>query len=107
MSKRNSEPTITFTDQPNAVTIRIAGKAFDNLKEITAIFNKWDEGDNTPADIARRFLCAGDDWGCLDEKQPEPFNQTLPGMICDAFSKEPDMPKLERAFKAAGFSTSR
>ena len=105
MSKQND---ITYTDEPNAVTIRITGKAFANLKEITAIFNKWDEADNTPADIVRKFMC-GDEWLYLDEKKPEPLllPQTLAGMMCDAYHGETDTPELEAAFEAAGFSTQR
>lgn len=99
---------ITFTDEPNAVTIRITGEAFDNLKTITEVFNRWDNADNTPADIVLKFMC-GDEWLYLDEKKPEVLShpQTLAGMICDAYSEEADMPELESAFEAAGFSVQR
>lgn len=105
MSKQND---ITYTDEPNAVTIRITGNAYANLKEITAIFNKWDNASNTPADIVRQFMC-DDEWRYLDEKKPEALAlpQTLAGMMCDAYHGEADMPELEVAFEAAGFSTQR
>ena len=97
---------ITFSDEPNAVTIRITGKAFANLKEIAAILNKWDEADNTPADIAHQFMC-GDEWLYLDEKKPEALAlpQTLAGGIVCAYDECEDMPQLRKAFEAAGFST--
>lgn len=107
MKQKHTQPPVSFTDEPNAVTIRITGAAFENVKEIAAIFNKWDEGDNTPANIVDRFVCIGDWWTELDKKKPEYSGQTLAGMICDAFHDEPDMPELEAAFEAAGFSTQR
>lgn len=104
-----SERPITFSDEPNAVTIRISGKAFENLREIAAIFNRWDEGNNTPADIARRFMCDGEEWRWLDEKKPDAtfMPQTLCGLICDCFSECDDMPELEKAFETAGVSVQR
>ena len=97
---------IEFSNEPNGVTIRITGKAFTNLKEITEIFNRWDEADNTPADIVREFMCS-DEWHYLDEKKPETLllPQTLAGGIVDLYHDCKDATQLEEAFKAAGFST--
>lgn len=100
--------SVEFTDEPNAVTIRISGAAYANLKEIAAIFTKWQvDEQNTPADIVRRFLCNNDDWLYLDEKNPDAPSkpQTLAGRICCAFDNCEDEPQLEAAFNAAGFNT--
>ena len=100
---------IAFSETANSVTVTISGRAFENLKEIAAIFNKWDGADNSPADVVRKFLCSSDDWAYLDEKKPDSAlnPQTLPGMICDCYSEETDVQSLESAFEAAGFSTQR
>lgn len=98
---------ITFTDEPNAVTIRITGEAFKNLAKIAEIFNAWDKADNTPADIVGRFACFGDHWRSLYRKETTPYETGLAGLMCDCFSHYEDMPELEAAFEREGFSTNR
>lgn len=53
-----SERPITFTDEPNAVTIRISGKAFANLCKIADTMNaaSWTENDHTPAWAVRFWI---------------------------------------------------
>ena len=55
MSKQNG---ITYTDEPNAVTIRITGKAYANLRKIADIMNaaSWTENDYTPAWAVRYWV---------------------------------------------------
>ena len=57
---------ITFTDEPNAVTIRITGKAFENLRKIADAMNglDWTDNDNTPSSILDNFIVGTD---ILDE----------------------------------------
>lgn len=102
-SEETSDDPIAFVDEPNAVTIRIKDRAFENLKEIAAIFNKWDNGNNTPADIAERFMCEDDYWGCLDKKIPEYPQETLVARICDKYHSCRDVKELKQAFAAEGF----
>ena len=101
-TKDNGQP-LNFTDEPNAVTIRITGAAFKNLKEIADIFNAWDNADNTPADIVKNHLCESDGWKHLAEKNPQGYVQTLAGGICSDYD-EAEAADLAQAFKAAGFS---
>lgn len=57
---------ITFTDEPNAVTIRVSGRAFENLKKIASAMNglDWTDNDNTPSSILDNFIVGTD---ILDE----------------------------------------
>lgn len=93
---------IECIDEPNAVTIRISGAAFEQLKKIAAALNKWDDADNTPADIVSQYLCDSDEWTALGAGQSPAASQTLAGIICGYYRKAPDVGELESAFKAAG-----
>jgi hypothetical protein len=97
--------TIICTDEPNAVTVKITGKAFDNLKRIAEIFNAWDENDLTPAELLYRSVIAPDDSiMTLDEPKPDKYATTLPGSLCDAYGDAPDVEELRKAFIDAGFA---
>ena len=97
--------TIICTDEPNAVTVKITGKTFDNLKRIAEIFNAWDENDLTPAEFFFRHIIAPAEYVMhLDEPNPGEYIQTLPGSLCDAYGDAPDIEELRKAFIDAGFA---
>lgn len=56
-NKENNNP-ITYTDDGNAVTIRISGDAYANLKTIAKTMNgvSWCETDNTPITVLDNFV---------------------------------------------------
>ncbi len=101
----NGTDDIYCTDEPNAVTVTIGGKAFENLKRITEIFNAWDENNMTPAELfAREFIERDEKFVNLSEKQPGGFGQTAAGAVCAVYGNAPDVDDLRTAFSRAGFS---
>lgn len=97
--------TIICTDEPNAVTVKITGAAFENLKRITSIFNKWDDAQMTPAEfLFEHEIKPNQQLMNLAEQNAGEFNTTLPGAVCDLYYRAPDVNELRAAFSDAGFA---
>lgn len=96
---------IVYTDNAQSVVITIRGEAFANLKEITTIFNRWDDNDKSCAEMIRTFGVM-DFFENLGRRRPELPEQTLPGMICGSYCETSDVGALRAAFESAGFSTN-
>lgn len=92
-------------DEPNAVSIKITGAAFENLKRITEIFNKWDQNELTPAElIQEQFIEREQAFMNLDTPNPGMYQSTMPGALCDIYNNAPDVDALRAAFIGNGFS---
>lgn len=92
-------------DEPNAVTIKITGAAFDNLKRITEIFNAWDENELTPAEfIQEQYIERECMLMNLDTRKPGEYESTMPGALCDIYHNAPDIEELRAAFVDDGFA---
>ncbi len=101
----NMGEQIYTIDEPNAVTIKITGAAFDNLKRITEIFNAWDENDFTPGElITEKFINDIQVFVNLDTRNPGKYQTTMPGALCDMYQSEPDVDALRAAFVDDGFA---
>ena len=98
---------ITFSDEPNAVTIVIQGEGYEHLKEIAQIFGAWNETSTTPADIIKEYLMDFDEFSHLHEKIPSnsDYCTTLAGQFCSKYRDCEGSAQLEAAFVKAGFST--
>jgi len=112
MSKRNEKNRastthgVSYTETASGVTLTIEGAAFENLKEITSIFNAWDGTEHTPAEmIWRECFAASEMLMRLGEKKPDAcVGETLPSVLCDNFREAPDVGELAEAFQAVGFN---
>lgn len=109
-AKSNVKPftlnDITFTDGDDRVTIEITGKAFANLKEITEIYNRWNDDDYSPSDTVIRVLC-GDWWFNLDQKKlDDTLDQNCCGLLYDTYSDCSNAKELEATLIAAGFDVN-
>lgn len=78
MSKQENNNPITYTDDGNAVTIRISGDAYANLKIIAKTMNgvSWCDDDNDPITVLDNFvLCE------LHDELANP-TQMYEGIVC-------------------------
>lgn len=101
------ENGVALRDGPGRVTITISGRAFENLAEITRIFNRWNECDYTPAELLWFEHLSYSGWTVtLGDERPQRVRgeQTLPGLIRDLYTGAEDADELGRAFEAAGLS---
>ena len=97
---------ITFTDGDDRVTIEITGKAFANLKEITEIYNRWNDDDYSPSNTVAQILC-GDSWFSLAQKKPDDTTtQNCCGLLYDMYSDCSDAKELAAALITAGFDVN-
>lgn len=97
---------ITFTDGDDRVTIEITGKAFANLKEITEIYNRWNDDDYSPSNTVAQILC-GDSWFTLAQKKPDDTTkQNCCGLLYDIYSDCSDAKELAAALITAGFDVN-
>lgn len=98
-NRRIETKNAVYADGINSVTITIKGKAFATLKKIAAVFSKWDEEPNTPAEIACRFMI-GDAVDSIMNRRPG--EQSFAGLLVDKYVDFPDHVKLASMFKSAG-----
>lgn len=97
---------ITYTDGEDRVTIEITGQAFANLKEITEIFNRWNDDDYSPSNTVAQILC-GDWWFNLAQKKPDDTTtQNCCGLLYDIYSDCSDAKELAAALITAGFDVN-
>lgn len=98
---------IICTDETNAVVVKITGAAFENLKRITDIFNKWNDTRMTPAEfLFENEIETNEQLMTLENPNPGGYETTLPGMVCEMYSDAPTVNHLRKAFTDAGFSVS-
>lgn len=102
---KNMSEQVYCIDEPNAVTIKITGAAFDNLKRITEIFNAWDENELTPGEfIQEQFIEREQAFMNLETPNPGKYQSTMPGALCDIYHDAPDVEELRAAFVNDGFA---
>lgn len=107
IAKAAKQPAVVFANEADAVTVRITGQAFKNLKELAKIFGKWRGEPCTPAELLGIHLNCDPGFNNIDEKKPMNGEQTIAGCLVEL--QEDDEPekevrKLEAAFKKAGFA---
>jgi len=58
MNENTNTNCVTFTDDGDAVTIRVTGKAYRNLAKVAAASNKckWTDDDGSPATVAEYWV---------------------------------------------------
>lgn len=97
--------SIECFDEPNAVVIKITGAAFENLKRITEVFNRWDNAEYSPAEfLFEHEIKTNQPLTHLAETDPGEYHSTLPGAVCQIYWKAPDVEKLREAFAEAGLA---
>ena len=98
---------ITATDAPQAVTIKIEGRALENLRRLAEVYGAWDGlPDLTPAELIARYF--GDDQALatLARKDQPKEVDSLAGKIVSMHEDADDADALEADFVAAGFAVN-
>ena len=97
---------ITATSSRDSVTIMVSGKAFENVRELTSIFNAWDKNHLTPAGYILEHMLDCDWWDGLEEKESNFGFPNAAGMLVGKFDRCEDIGELRAALESAGFGIS-